>query len=500
MYDLVVLGGGSGGLGAATAAAKLGAKVALIAEDRPCDDTFHADSVPSRALGRVAELAREIRQAGTFGLRIGPPEVDFPAVMARVRAIATELCGSGLVDGLTALGVDVFRGHPRFDSYDTVLLEGHEPIESRRFVIATGSRPAVPAIHGLAEAGFLDEATVWDLDQLPESLVILGGGPLAVELGQAFARLGSTVTLLADSGHLLTKEDHEVSHFVLHALTAEGIVVHTHAQVNGVSVRDGRKVCEFRNQADGTLGQAAGTHLLVTGGRHANVEGLNLDAVGIHHADPHHGIEVDEYLQTRTRHIYAVGSVLGHHKHTHAAVREAEIAVHNALVVQSKRMDYSAMPRVTFSDPEVASVGTLDPAEAGNASGEGRIYRVSYAEAARPRIDGQTEGFAKVLAAPSGKILGATVAGPRAALILQEFVLAMENGLGLSAIAEAVHPYPTFSAIAGDLARLHQAERREGGFFRSAIRFLHGYDARGHARREPVVPAVTEPVASHHAH
>ena len=498
MYDLVVLGAGPGGIGAAAAGAKLGARVALIAEDRPGDDTFHADSVPSRALTRVANLAAEIRQAGIFGLRVGAPEVDFPAIMARVRAVASEISGAGTLDGLAAQGVEVLRGLARFDSYDTVLLEGHEPIEARRFVIATGSRPAIPAIHGLEGAGFRDEASIWELDRLPESLVILGAGPIAVELGQAFARLGSKVTILAEGAHLLAKEDAEVAEVVREALAADGVIVHLHAQVNGVSMRDGRKVVAFRDQGSGAVGQATGAELLVTGGRLVNVEGLNLDAAGIH-ADARHGIEVDDYLQTRTRHIYAVGAVLGRHKHTHTAVREARIAVHNALLLQSKRIDYSAIPRVTFADPEVASVGTLDPAEAGNAFGEAKIYRASYAEADRAVIDGRPGGFIKVLAAPSGKILGATVVGHDASAILGEFVVAMENGIGLDGIAESVHPYPSYASIAGIVARQHLAERGESGLMRSALRLFHGYGSHGARPKVPAEVAVATEPAGHHA-
>ncbi len=497
MYDLVVLGGGAGGLGVAIGAAKLGARVALIEKGRLGGECTHSACVPSKALIRAASLAHEIRHADTFGVSVGAPEVDFPAVMARVRSVVARFAGSDTGDGLRAKGVEVFRGSPRFESYDTVLVEGQEPIESRRFVIATGSRPAIPAIQGLVEAGFLDNRTIWGLEELPESLVIIGGGPVALEFGQAFARLGSEVTILSRSTHLLPREDPEVSEFVKAALIAEGITVHTSAQVNGVAVRDGRKVCDFRNQADGSLGQAVGTQLLVATGRLANVAGLNLDAVGIH-AEPEHGIEVDDYLQTRTRNIYAVGDVLGRHQYTHAAGREAAVVVHNAMILQSRRMDYSTMPRVTFIDPEVATVGTLDPEEAGNAHGEASTYRVAFQDADRPIIDGRTGGFAKVLATPSGKILGATVAGPEAAAILQEFVLAMVNHLGLDEIAAAVHPYPTYSAIAVSLATQHTAARREGGFFRSAIRLLHGYDAdTPPRRREPATPAA---VAQHDGH
>ena len=503
MYDLVVLGGGAGGLGVATAAARLGAKVALIEAERLGGACTHHACVPSKALIRAARLAYDIRRAGDYGLRVAAPEIDFAAVMDRVRGVVAEFAGSGTGASLKAQGIDVLRGSPRFEAYDTVLLDGHEPIVSKRFVIATGSRPAVPDVPGLAEAGFLDNVSIWDQVEQPASLVVIGGGPVGVEFAQAFARLGTEVTILSSSPHILPEEVPEVADRLRIYLAAEGITIHTNVEVDGVALREGLKVCAYRDKGSGSVGQAAGTHLLVATGRWANVEGLNLEAVGIH-ADREHGIEVDDYLQTRSRHIWAIGDVLGRHLFTHCAEREAAVAFQNALLHASRHMDYTTLPRVTFTDPEVATVGVVDPEQVGGEHGEVQVFRVENQDVDRPRIDGQTLGFARVLATASGRILGATIVGDEAGTILQEFVLAMEHGLSLAEIAETFHAYPTRSGLALKLANQYAASRAERGFLRSALRLLHGYQPRAHAgphhdgERVASLPAADAGVSGHH--
>ncbi len=371
MYDLVVLGGGAGGLSVALEAARVGARVALIEKYTLGGECTHSACVPSKGLIQAARLVHQIRSAGDFGIRVAAPKVDFAAVMARVRAVVYRFAGSDSGDSLRARGIDVYRGSPAFEAYDTVILDGKTRIEAHRFVIATGSRPARPRIPGLAEAGALDNTTLWDLDALPSSLVILGAGPTGLEFAQVFARLGSKVTVLADSRHVLPHEDPEVSDCVEALLAAEGIAFRTGVEVTGVEVRDGLKVCTYRDPASGTTGEASGTQLLVAAGRLANVEGLNLEAVGIH-ASPEHGIEVDDYLQTRSTRILAIGDVLNRHQYTHAAEREAAVAFQNAVLRLSKKIDYTAMPWATFVDPEVATVG-LSEAAARGASRQPRL-------------------------------------------------------------------------------------------------------------------------------
>jgi pyruvate/2-oxoglutarate dehydrogenase complex dihydrolipoamide dehydrogenase (E3) component len=484
MYDLVVLGGGAGGLNVATAAARVGARVALVEKYHLGGECTHSACVPSKALIQAARLAHQVRSAGEYGIKVGTPEVDFAAVMGRVREVVADFAGGDSGESLKARGIDVYRGSPAFEAYDTIVVDGQTRIHGHRFVIATGSRPAVPPIPGLAEAGYLDNVSVWDLEERPESLAIIGAGPVGMELAQAFARLGSKVTVLTDTDRILPREDPAVSARVESILAAEGIAFHTGVEITGVQVRDGRKVVRFRKGAKGDTFEAARTHLLVAAGRLANVEGLNLEAVGVH-GDSEHGIEVDEYLQTRTRHIYAVGDVIGHHQWTHAAEREAAVVLQNAILRLSKRVDFSAVPRATFVDPEVASVGQTE-AEARAEDPDLRVFRVELADVDRARIDGATAGFAKVVASPAGRVLGASIVGPEASAVLQEFVIAMEHGLTLADLSNIVHTYPTYSGLARALANQFQATKLEKGYVQTALRWLYGFRAKdeGGAERE----------------
>jgi pyruvate/2-oxoglutarate dehydrogenase complex dihydrolipoamide dehydrogenase (E3) component len=473
MYDLVVLGGGAGGLNVAVAAARVGAKVALVEKHRLGGECTHTACVPSKALIQAARLAHQIECAGAYGLRVAPPEIDYAAVMGRVRSVVAEFAGSDSGASLRAQGIEVYRGSPAFESYDTVLIDSRTRVSGRRFVIATGSRAAVPEVPGLAEAGYLTNETVWNLNERPESLLILGAGPTGIELAQAFARLGTKVTVLSDTDHILPREDAEIADRLQAILQAEGIAFYLGVEVTAVFVRDGQKVVRFRKRSDGSTFEAARTHLLIATGRWANIEGLNLELVDVH-ADKEHGIEVDEYLQTHARNIWAIGDVIGHHQWTHAAEREAAVVVQNALLRLPKRMEYTTVPWATFTDPEVATVGQLS--EFGEAAGDVRRFRTEFAAVDRARIDGRPAGLAKLTATASGKILGVSVLGAEASTVLQEFVLAMEHGLSLTDILETVHIYPTYAGLARQLALQFGATRLEKGFVQKALRWFYGFE------------------------
>ncbi len=476
MYDLVVLGGGSGGLSVASAAARAGARVALIEKRHPSGESTCSASVPSKALVHAARLAHQVRGAERFGIRVSAPAVDFAAVMARVRSVARELAGTETAESLRAKGIDVYQGTPSFEAYDTVIVDGRTRVVGQRFVIATGSRPAAPDVPGLSEAGYLDSLSLWDLNELPETLVILGADPVGVELAQAFGRLGSKVKLLAGSDHILPGEDPEVSDFMESFLAAEGVTIKTGVELTRVEVRNGQKVVAFRDRVSKDTFEAAGTHILVAGARLANIEGLNLDAVGVH-ADPERGIEVDEHLQTSAQRIYAIGDVLHRHPFTHAAEREAAVVFQNAVLRVPRRVDYASLPSATFTDPEVATVGLTEEAARARHP-EVRIVRARFSDLDRARIDGRTDGFAKVVATPAGKILGASVAGEDASMIVQEFVLAIEHGLTLIDIAQTVHAYPTYAGMAGVLANQFTVNRPEGGLVQTALRWFRGFKPR----------------------
>jgi pyruvate/2-oxoglutarate dehydrogenase complex dihydrolipoamide dehydrogenase (E3) component len=506
MYDLVVIGGGSGGLSVATAAAKVGAKVALIEKDRLGGEATFAACVPSRGLTQAARLVHQFGSAGRFGLRTGPVEVDFAAVLARVRAVGEEFARGESAEVLAAKGIEVIHGSAAFEAYDTVKVDGTTRVPGQRFVIATGSRPAVPAIPGLAEAGYLDNHTLWSLTKLPESLIIIGAEPVGLEIAQCLARFGAKVTVLSPSPRILPEDDAEASELVTQLLTAEGLTIKTGVEVTKVEVQDGKKVCKFQDPATGASGVAAGSEILLAARRLANVEDLNLEAVGLH-GDAEHGIEVDDYLQTHSTRIYAIGDVLHRHAYAHFAECEAAVAFQNAVLRIRKRMDYSGIPWATFLDPEVASVGVTQ-AKADEERRPVRAYRVSFGAIDRARIDGRVEGFAKVVATPAGRILGATVVGQDASMIVQEFVLAMKKGLGLNDIAAAVPIYPTYAGVAHQLASQFREGRLVNSYVKSALRLFYGFIPRGvagngTAESKPETPSEPEPhaVAAHgHGH
>jgi pyruvate/2-oxoglutarate dehydrogenase complex dihydrolipoamide dehydrogenase (E3) component len=497
MYDLVVLGGGSAGLRVAQAAARLGARVALVERAARGGQCASSAAVASKALVAAAHVAHVVRGAGRFGIRTALPAIDFPAVMARARAVAAEAAQGGSDESLRDQGIQVVHGTPAFEAYDTVVVDGTTRLNAQRFVIATGSRPAIPPIAGLAEAGALDSSAIWSLDALPPELVVLGAGATGIELAQAFARLGSKVIVLSDMGAILPREDPEVSARVQAVLAAEGIGVRTNVEITQVGLRNGQKVCSVRDRSTGATSEVAGTHLLVAAGRLANVEGLHLENVGVH-ASPEHGIEVDEYLQTRSTRILAIGDVVQGQPFTHAAERQAALAVQTAVLRMPRKIDYAAMPWVTYTDPEVATVG-LTEAEANRQHAEVRVLRCELCEADRSRIEGCTDGFAKVVANPAGKILGATVVGPEAALVLQEVVLAMEHGVTLQNIADTFHTYPTYAGLIHRLACEFVAGRVETSLVHKAIRWYFGFQPRTAPGDEPATTAAassehTQPV------
>jgi pyruvate/2-oxoglutarate dehydrogenase complex dihydrolipoamide dehydrogenase (E3) component len=457
----------------AIAAARVGARVALIEKDRFGGETTFAACVPSKGLTRAAKLVHQLQGAEKFGMTTGPIEVDFRAVIGRVRALGEELARAESAEFLESNGLEVIHGVAAFEAYDTVMVDGTRRVPGQRFVIATGSRPAVPSIPGLAEAGYLDDHTLWSIAKVPENLIIIGSESVGLEFAQTFARFGAAVTLLTAAPRILAEHDAEASELAAKLLEAEGITIKTGVEVTKVALGDGKKICTFQESATGTTGEVTGTEILLAAGRLANVETLNLEAVGLH-GDPEHGIAVDDYLQTHSTRVYAIGDVLKRHSYAQFAESEANVAFQNTVLKIRKKMDYSLIPWATFLDPEVASVG-ITRATAEDERRPFRVYRVSFAEIDRARIDGTTDGFAKVVATPGGKILGATVVGEDASMILQEFALAMRKGLGLNDIASAVPIYPTYAGVARHLASQYRDSRLESSYWKSALRLFYGF-------------------------
>ena len=488
--NLVVIGAGAGGLVTAYIGAAVKARVTLVEAHKMGGDCLNFGCVPSKTLIRSAKLAQQIRGADALGLRGAHATVDFAAVMARVQRVIKDIEPHDSVQRYTELGVDVVQGSARITSPWTVAIttpDGVQTLSTRNIVIATGARPSVPNIPGLADVGFVTSDTLWALTELPARLVVLGGGPVGCELAQSFARLGSQVTQVEMAPRVMLREDPEVAALVAAALQADGVRLLTGHQalrcerdgaVKRLIVRRGEGAgpaesgaggAGFGALADsvgGSFGESAIAFdvLLCAVGRSPRVEGFGLEELGIP-LTPRKTIETDAWLRTRYPNIYAVGDVAGPYQLTHVAAHQAWYAAVNALFGRFKRFkaDYTVIPWATFTDPEVARVGVseTEAAEQGIAF---EVTRHELKELDRAIADGTPTGFVKVLTVPGkDRILGVTLVGEHAGDLLAEYVLAMKHGLGLNKILGTVHTYPTLGEankyVAGAWKRAHAPQR-----------------------------------------
>ena len=426
-WDLLVVGGGTAGLVAARTAAGFGASVLLVERDRTGGDCLWTGCVPSKALLAAAAAAADARAAGRLGVRVGSVEVDAGAVLAHVRAARTTIEPDDSPETLEAAGVRVAHGEATFVGPGTVLLDGHR-VEARQAVVATGSAPTVPDLPGLADAvaagTALTNETLWDLDDLPGRLVVLGGGSIGCELGQAFARLGVRVCLVEAAERLLSREDPDASAAVRTALEADGVDVRTGASATSVTgdelvLDDGSRLGFDR--------------LLVAVGRTPRTAGLGLGAAGVELDERGH-VRVDDHLRTSNPRIWAAGDVTGHPALTHVAGVHGSLVATNAVLGLRRSVD-PVVPRVTFTSPEVGSVGVT--------TSDGPT--VVHTEVDRAVAEGATAGFSRLALDGRGRVVGATVVGPRAGETLGELTLAVKQGLRTRDLAGTTHAYPTFS-------------------------------------------------------
>ncbi len=416
-YQLVVLGGGPAGLVAAAGAAGLGARVALVERDLLGGDCLNVGCVPSKTLLRAARAVAEIRRARDFGIRTAEPEIDFATVMERVRRVRADLSPVDSADRFRKLGVDVFLGDGRFLNEEAIEINDAK-LRFGRCVIATGARPKAPDLPGLKESRWFTNETIFTLTELPRRLLVIGGGPVGCELGQAFARLGSRVTLAARNGRLLPHDDADAGQFL-----ADQMKRHDRVEI----VPEAPDLAQF---------DAA----LVAAGRSPNVSGLGLDAAGIAF-DPDDGIMVDDHLRTSNPRVFAAGDVcsLGY-RFTHAADAMARLVIRNALFPVKGKASALTIPWCTYTDPEVAGVGKreLDNRDC-------RHFRIDLRELDRAATDG-SEGFINLRVDPrSDRILGAAVVAPLAGEIIGTIALAMSTGIGLKKLAGSIFPYPTYT-------------------------------------------------------
>ncbi|MEI6330079.1 MAG: mercuric reductase [Pseudanabaena sp. ELA645] len=446
IYDLVVIGAGTAGLVVAAGAAGLGLglKVALIEKNLMGGDCLNVGCVPSKCVIRSARVVADMRDAAAFG--INPPDqidIDFGAVMERMRKLRAGISHHDSAVRFGNLGVDVFFGSAQFIDENAIAVNDQQ-LHFKKAVIATGARAATPAITGLAEAGYLTNETVFSLSDRPNRMAVIGGGPIGCELAQAFQRLGCAVTLFHKNAHLLDREDADAAEIVQQGLQNEGINLILSSTIIQVETSNTGKIIHY--QQNGTSHQIEVDQILVGAGRSPNVEGLNLESVGVAY-DKRRGVFVNDYLQTTNPRIFAAGDICMDWKFTHAADAAARIVIKNTLFSpfgfgKSKLSDL-VMPWVTYTDPEIAHVG-LYAKEAQTQGLETNEIKIPFSSVDRAIYDGETDGFVKILHQKgSNRILGATIVARHAGEMISEITLAIATKQGLNKLSGVIHSYPT---------------------------------------------------------
>lgn len=462
--DICVIGAGPGGLAVATGAAAYGVKVVLI-DKGPAGGSLNRGTLPLMALAAAAKQAQVARTGARFGIEDAEPEIDFKTVMAHMREVAASAAPAISPERLATLGVTAINAEARFIGRKR-LIAGDTEIRARRYVLATGSSPIVPAIPGIEEIGCLTGDTVFQLSRRPGHLVIIGGSPTGVELAQAFRRLGSQVTLIEEAA-VLPGEDFEMASVVARGLRAEGVVIREGAKVTAVERRAKTSVRVLIETEAGT-DEVDGSHLLVAVGRAPDIEGLDLKKARV--ALKGNAVDVSAMLRTTNRRIYAIGDVTGSPQSAHVATHHADLVL-KALLFRMPAKDRAIIPRVVYTDPELAHVGQTE-AQVSKRHRKLSILRWPYAENDRARAERRTEGHIKLVAAKNGSILGVTIAGANASELIGIWTLALSKGLGLKDMASSTPPHPTTSEIGKSAAITYFANRARKPLTRGVVRLL----------------------------
>ena len=451
--DIAIIGGGSGGLSVAAGAAQMGASTVLIEKAEMGGDCLNTGCIPSKALIAAGHAAETVRDSGRFGVNGHEPEIDFGRVNAHVHDVIAGIAPHDSVERFEGLGVQVIQAAARFVG-KRELEAGGIRIKARRIVVATGSSAFVPPIPGIDEVPYVTNETVFDLTDRPAHLIVVGGGPIGIEMAQAHRRLGSEVTVV-EFASIMAKDDPDAVAVVRDRLIAEGIDLREGTKVESV-VRDGNGISVLVSN-DGRSERIDGSHLLVAAGRRANVNGLDLEAAGIEYGPQ--GIAVDARLRTSNKKVFAIGDVAGGYQFTHMAGYHAGIVIRNALFNLPSKVDYKAVPWVTYTDPELAQVG-LTEAEAVRQGYEPKATSFAFAENDRARAERATEGFVKAVISKKGRIVGATIVGRHAGELILPWVLAVQKGLKAADMASIIAPYPTLGEA---------SKRAAGAYFTPAL-------------------------------
>jgi pyruvate/2-oxoglutarate dehydrogenase complex dihydrolipoamide dehydrogenase (E3) component len=467
--DICVIGAGSGGLSVAAGAVQMGARVVLIEKAKMGGDCLNYGCVPSKSLIAAGHTAQMMRTSKRYGVNGVDPSVDFQAVHDHVHGVIGAIAPHDSVERFEGLGCTVIQAPARFTGPGEVEAGG-QTIKARRFVIATGSAPVVPPTPGLEDVPYFTNETIFDLTEAPEHLIVIGGGPIGCEMAQAHRRLGSKVTQVSRS-QMMPKDEPEATAIVNERFREEGIEFIENAEVTSIA-RDGNNVAVNYALGDKSH-ELRGSHLLIAVGRKVNVDGLNLEAAGIKYSPK--GIDVDERLRTSNKKVFAIGDVAGSYQFTHMAGYHAGIVIRNALFSLPSKVNYSAVPWVTYTDPEVAHVGMTEAMARKKESLGVKALSWKFEENDRAQAERETDGFIKVVTAKNGRVLGATIVGLHAGEQLTPWILAISQKMKIGAMANIIVPYPTRAEVSKRVAGSYYTPSLFSDRTKKIVRFVQKY-------------------------
>lgn len=464
--DFCVIGAGSGGLSFAAGAAQMGASVVLVERSKMGGDCLNFGCVPSKALIAAAKVGHEIKESSHFGWLVDKPKVEFKKVHDYVYSVINAIAPHDSVKRFEELGVQVILEEGSFLDKRALKTKTYL-IKAKRFVIATGGHPFVPPIEGLDSVTYYTNETIFDLQELPEHLVVIGGGPIGIEMAQAFNRLGSKVTVL-DTSTALPKDEPEMTSKLKEILVSEGVGLNEHIKIFSVSKTDAGIQVVYKN-AEEKEEKVNGSHLLVATGRRANIKSLNLEAAKINTS--HRGVLVDEHLRTSNPRAYAIGDCAGGYQFTHVAGYHAGLVIKNSIFRLRSKMQTRAIPWVTYTDPELSHVGFLE-AQLKEKNIKYKKLEMNFDENDRAQAESRTEGMIKVLVSPKGYVLGATILGVNAGELIYPWVIVLQNKLKISAITNSIAPYPTLTDINKRVAGSYYTDKIFSPFMKKVVKFI----------------------------
>jgi pyruvate/2-oxoglutarate dehydrogenase complex dihydrolipoamide dehydrogenase (E3) component len=481
-YDLGVIGGGAAGLTVSAGASQLGAKVILIEKEKNLGgDCLHFGCVPSKTLIRSANIYHLMKSGPKYGLpQIEPPPASFSRIAAHIAEVQQKIQKHDSEERFCRLGVQVETGDPAFSDPHTVNIK-NKSFKARHWVIATGSSPAIPKITGLESTSYITNKDLFTLDSLPTSLIILGAGPIAIEMAQAFARLGSRVSVIQRSGQILSKEDKDMADLIMKQLISEGIEFYLNTTVSQTNTKKGLAELIIKAEKGKQLSLKA-EKLLIALGRKPNLEGLDLEKAQVDYTPK--GITVDNRLRTTCKHIFAAGDVTGQYQFTHAAGYEGGVVLANSIFRLPKKVDYTWLPWCTFTDPELASIG-LNEKRAGQQGIDYKVWQEEFDKNDRALAEGAGQGLLKMVVDKNETPLGVQILGPRAGDLLCEWVALLNAKVKLSTLASSVHPYPTFGEINKKVAGDLMAEKLFSEKIKKGLKLIFNTKGRACSQEQP---------------